>query len=238
MEEKWKVIESNSRYYSISNLGRVKRNKDDFIMKIFITSAKKIGGRYYRTKLNAGGEKRTLSIHREVAKYFCDGYSEINNEVNHIDGNTLNNVYTNLEWTTRKENMRHSVKTGLSDRKLSEEQVHEICQFIQEGVLTNKDISREFKVGHTAISNIRLGRSWSHISEQFGIEFTPYKERTNSSSKLNEEKVHEICKLLVKKELSAVNIGKQFDVAKTTINDISRGKTWSKIGELYGFTYN
>ena len=34
-------------------------------------------------------------------------------EVNHIDGNKLNNVYTNLEWISRTKNYRHAVSSGL-----------------------------------------------------------------------------------------------------------------------------
>lgn len=55
----------------------------------------------------------TRTIHRLVAKYFCDGYAE-GLVVNHKDGNKTNNHYTNLEWVTQSENVKHAFSTGLA----------------------------------------------------------------------------------------------------------------------------
>lgn len=47
--------------------------------------------------------------HRLVAKYFViNNNPEKYNIVNHIDENTYNNAYWNLEWCTNKENLLHS----------------------------------------------------------------------------------------------------------------------------------
>ena len=56
--------------------------------------------------------KRYL-LHRLVAQTFIPN-PENKLEVNHIDGNKLNNCVDNLEWVTRYENQYHAVTNGLS----------------------------------------------------------------------------------------------------------------------------
>lgn len=64
---------------------------------------------YLKVKIN----KKTLQVHQLLAvAYFgekCIGY-----QINHIDGNKLNNKKENLEIVTRQENIRHQIENNLS----------------------------------------------------------------------------------------------------------------------------
>lgn len=56
--------------------------------------------------------RKVAKVHRLVAEAFIENPNK-RTEVNHKDGNKENNDYTNLEWCTRSENLRHAYRTGL-----------------------------------------------------------------------------------------------------------------------------
>ena len=56
--------------------------------------------------------KKTKFVHRLIAQAFI--YNPLNlPEINHLDGNKSNNVPSNFEWCTRKQNVIHAHKLGL-----------------------------------------------------------------------------------------------------------------------------
>ena len=61
---------------------------------------------YYVVSLRKNGTQKTEKVHRLIAKTFL--LNEFNkSDVNHIDGNKLNNNTLNLEWDTKSENHLH-----------------------------------------------------------------------------------------------------------------------------------
>lgn len=91
----------NANQYFISDCGKLFN-----VNKKLLSPAISDRGYYkYPIKLN-NGEVKTIRIHRLVADAFLDK-KENCNEVNHIDGNKLNNHSSNLEWVDRSKNMFH-----------------------------------------------------------------------------------------------------------------------------------
>ena len=60
-------------------------------------------------------EKRAL-VHRLVLSTFCPIENMGNYDVNHKNGDKLDNRLENLEWCTRSENIKHSYKNGLQTK--------------------------------------------------------------------------------------------------------------------------
>ena len=58
------------------------------------------------------GVKKHISIHRAVATLYVPNPDNLP-QVNHIDGNKLNNHYTNLEWMSNRKNKDHALENGL-----------------------------------------------------------------------------------------------------------------------------
>lgn len=63
---------------------------------------------YYKVRLKDGW----YPVHRLLAMKFIP-QPEGKTQVNHKDGNKLNNSLDNLEWVTQAENLHHAMDTGL-----------------------------------------------------------------------------------------------------------------------------
>lgn len=63
------------------------------------------------------GKSIGFTVHRLVAEHFVYGKKDEKDVVNHIDGNKLNNHFSNLEWVTRSENQKHAYALGLQQAK-------------------------------------------------------------------------------------------------------------------------
>ena len=107
--EQWKTITHYKNFkftgkYEISSWGSIRNATTKAPLATYDNQR---GHGYLKTKIkDTEGIRRALYIHQLVAIYFLDAPESDDLEINHIDGNSLNNSVTNLEWITHAENMR------------------------------------------------------------------------------------------------------------------------------------
>ena len=94
------------------------------------------------TVTGSNGVRYKRNMHRLLAETFIP--NPLNKaHVNHLDGNKANNLLSNLEWATEKENAQHAVAMGLTTNEVHEIEVHMYHP------VTGKYI-RSFKSAHEA----------------------------------------------------------------------------------------
>ena len=179
MEEIWKrLIYNNEDYgdfYLISNLGRVRNVKTGYIRKGYVDK----NNPYYKMILSFGSKypQKTIRVHRAVAQTFIPNPNNLP-QVNHKDGNKLNNFVDNLEWVTAKDNAIHAVINDLFIRgeksnwsKLTKDQI----AYIKENCIPcDKEfgcaaLARKFGVSPSTISKIIHDGSWKNYSEDYKL---------------------------------------------------------------------
>lgn len=89
-------------------------------------------------------------------------------QINHIDGDPLNNHLENLEVVTPEENIAHAVHNGLTCHgekngrgRLTARQVREIRKLLAKGRMTQPEIGAIYAVDRRTISAINTKASWS-----------------------------------------------------------------------------
>lgn len=104
-EEIWKPIPGYEKLYEVSNFGNVRNNRKQL-------SFYRINSGYLALKLSKDNVRSSPLVHRLVAIAFIPNPDNLP-EVNHKDGNKLNNHVDNLEWTSSKTNKQHALAAGL-----------------------------------------------------------------------------------------------------------------------------
>ena len=114
VQEVWRDIVGYERRYQVSNLGRVKRLRYEYVdtyksgrhrvkpERIVTASVAKMG--YYMVDLHLNGRRRRCYVHRLVAQAFIPNPDNLL-YVKHKDETMLNNHADNLEWCTAAYNV-------------------------------------------------------------------------------------------------------------------------------------
>ena len=201
--EEWKPITDDivpgiQPWYYISNLGYVKSSYSNKELKLH--QYEKSGYWFIGLKMRDGTTK-ILLIHRLVMMAFDPIPNHMDYEVNHKDGNKSNNMYTNLEWSTRLDNIRHAWENNLYKKGeehhnaiYTENQIHQICKGL-ENHLPYKQIAEKCGIEFSnnvsiLMSSIKRGDIWKDISSQY--HFTD--ER--SFQLFSNDEIHTICGFL------------------------------------------
>lgn len=108
------------------------------------------------------------SVHRLVLENFNPVKNMELLQVNHKDGNKLNNRLENLEWVTCKENIQHAINNNLRAKingsaKLVPTQVIEIYKRANNGE-SNVKLAKEFNMHPDQIGRIKNKKVWKDIT--------------------------------------------------------------------------
>ncbi len=163
--ERWKPVVGSNGRYEISSKGRVWSN----VKNRYMCPNENTRGYLKASLTYEPGKIRTVPVHRLVAEHFLYKPRD-KNEVNHKDGNKLNNHASNLEWVTASQNIQHGLANELIPRgekvynaKLTEAQAQEALTGMIRHGFSFKHYADKFGVSKSAIKHIKARRSWKHL---------------------------------------------------------------------------
>lgn len=130
---------------------------------------------YLRIKLSGGDKDHSVRVGiAKLVMYHFNSPPPINMidpTINHIDGNILNNHYTNLEWMERSVNSAIRINKGSGaqnhEAKLTNEQVKEICELLITTELTLGEIGKMYNVDKSTLSRIQRRTGWKEITQNY-----------------------------------------------------------------------
>lgn len=174
---------------------------------------------------------RDIYVHRAVMichNGVVPGYTEL--QVNHKNGNKMDNSMWNLEWMTASDNMYHAFNTGLAHgkRTLTNEQAQIVARRLSFGD-SNADIARDTGINPNIISSIKKGESYKDITK-----FYPMPELRDNAKAKEDDQIHQICKLR-QDGLGPSAIAKQTEAPIYVVKDVIYGRNYTDISSQYTF---
>ena len=111
---------------------------------------------------------RMYFVHRLVAMKYIPNPDNLP-QVNHKDGNKLNNCVENLEWVNNKDNSLHALHNGL----MRIEENHQFAKLNRDDVafikshpeMSRNELAEMFNISPHTISDIRAGRTWKTVEK-------------------------------------------------------------------------
>jgi len=123
------------------------------------------------------------------------------------------------------------VKTNKARRKLSDDQVSELCSLYRSGKYTYQELSKRYGIGIRTVHNIIAGLTYKDVT---GGETVPINRSSRSGQagemhprhKLSEEQVLEIRELYRDGIMSQSEIAKKYGVSQCRVSLIVNRKSW------------
>lgn len=152
--------------YLVNTRGQILSLKGD---KILILKQRNHKEGYGRVALRNKEGVKYLLVHRLVALTFIPN-PENKLQVNHINGNKMDNRVENLEWATRSENQKHSY--SVLNKKPTYKKVIRIKDNEEKIYNSLKEASIELNCHRTGITNCLTGKAktckgykWKYFKE-------------------------------------------------------------------------
>lgn len=198
--ETWKDVKDYEGLYQVSNKGRVrsltmwdghkyKKRKQPLILRQTFTTTG-----YKKVELIKNKEKKSFKVHRLVGFAFIPTIRG-KTQINHIDGNPINNNVENLEWCNQSENIQHAYKTGLIPKKITLEDEKQIIKKYYENEMTTTQIAKKHGIEKSTIYRILK----KHGKKPQGIKIRNNKYNINKQELIKDFKNNEENKFIAKK---------------------------------------
>lgn len=213
-------------------------NMKEFDKNYYITKEGKVysnfgkSKRELKTQISEHGyeririRKKTYSIHRLVAKYFLNNDENLP-QVNHIDGNKLNNNVENIEWCNNSHNQKHAWDNNLQprlrsvkNRVLTIEQAKEIRKIYYEEKTSQRKLAQRYSVSKTTIADLLSGKYYNHEKDNEPLV------KNKILPKLTMEQAIIIRERFKNENISFNKLGKEYDVNHKTIQNIINNITY------------
>lgn len=256
--EEWRIIEYpetvKRNMYAVSSWGRVKNVKTGSIIT--------------QNRLSTRGYDATVYlVHRLVAYHFIQKLTDSTKQVNHIDGDKLNNHLSNLELVDHDQNMKHAYMTGLATscgirrQKLTSDEIRLIINMLADPkyrgrprvIYENIDHFEHPNIAYHSICNIKYLMNkghWQNAYDTTGIklseDFTFVKTRPGRETNITDDDLF----VIVSELLNPTNNGEPYRVYKVIdhekypnityrcICNIKRGHFKKDITRLFGREIN
>ena len=244
MDEIWRDVVGYEGVYQVSNFGNV-RSLDRYVKCSNKPNTKRLSnGKILTKQKNKNGylsvyfSIKNKGQHKKIHRLVCEAFHEKEvgkTIVNHIDGNKENNIASNLEWCTSKENIAHAIENGLfplgEDARDSILTSSEVLEIRSNNIISYNELSEKYGVSISTITDIKNFRSWKWLG---GEQLPDY------SSIDNDKLVQQIKEAKKNSGLSANEFAKTMGVSRSAIHRWETGRRFPshkfllKLSEIYG----